>query len=342
MTKMTDKHTKAQILEAYYKLLENFNENASLKHDPAADVLAKKTTDTLSSAAKTVEQSVEHQITELQKTMQSVLINLSGSFADKVKEYSTVEEAIAIKKAELKEVHDIEVQAFSLAALVNTHKELADQFNVESEETRNRFNAELSEIKNEIFNAKELHKKELQEEKGRLEVERKREQEEYNYNFERTKQKNEDDLNDYLKSERKTFEEEVRQVEKEQLIRENEINEREEDISIREEKIGEFEAKIAELPLIEAKLKEDIEASIKAQYDKTAAIKENAIKKHYESDARVLQSQLDSLQAQFESERTKNSELSEKLDTAYEKIQAMAIATTNRPTVEYRTSGENK
>lgn len=338
MAKLTDKNTKTQILDAYYKLLSELEDQNAAKHDPAAEVKAKKTADTLKSAATTVGQSVEDQIAELQKSVQSVLVNLSGSFADKVKEYTTVEEAIAVKKAELKEVHDIEVQAFTLAALVNTQKELTDKHNNDFEVTQGKYNADLLEIKKQIADARETFAKELQEEKAKLNVERKREREEYEYNFNREKQKNEDELNDLLAERRKNFADQKAAEQKELDSTREELEKREEEVEAREEKIDELEAAVAALPEKESRIKAEAEASAKAQYDKMGAIKEASIKKHYESDAKVLQSQLDSANAQLDSEKATNAELAKKLDAAYEKIQTMAIATTQRPTVEYRSN----
>jgi len=342
MAKMTDKNTKTQILDAYNELLTKLNTQANAKHDPAAEVKAKKVSETLDGAAKTVSESVEDQIAALQKTMQSVLVNLSGSFADKVKEYSTVEEAIAIKKAELKEVHEIEAEAFSLAALINTKKEISEKFDVEAAEKRAALQADLEEIKSQIAEARASYQKQLVEEKTALAVERKREEEEYEYNFNRSKKQREDALNDQLAQQRKNFQDQKDAEQKElDLVRE-ELDEREEEVSAREEKMDELEAAVAELPAKEAQLKSDIEAAVKAQYSKTAAITENSIKKHYESQELVYKSKLEMLENQLKEANLKNAELAEKLDTAYGKIQDMAIATTQRPVVEYRSQSESK
>lgn len=342
MSKMTDKNTKAQILDAYNQLLTQIKTQNSAIHDPAAEVKAKKTNETLASAATTVGQSVEDQIAELQKSMQSVLVNLSGSFADKVTEYKTVEEAIAIKKAELKEIHEIEAEAFSLAALINTKKELSDKFDAEAAEKRAAYVADLEAIRAEINESRANFQKEIAEEKAKLEKERKREKEEYEYSFNRDKQHKVDALNDQLSSARKKFEEEKAAEQKELDLTREELDEKEAEISIREEKLDELEAAVAALPAKEAQLKEEIEATIKAQYAKTEAIKENSIKSRFEVEKKVYENKIEMLEAQFKAEQQKSAELAVKLDAAYDKIQSMAIATTNRPVVEYRSQSENK
>lgn len=343
MTKLTDKNTKAQILDGYNKLLAQLTEQANTKHDPAAEVKAKKTADTLSGAATTVSQSVEDQIAALQKTMQSVLINLSGSFADKVTEYQTVEEAIAIKKAELQEVHNIEVEAFSLAALVNTKKELANQFDEEAAEKRAQLQADLETIQTQISEARTSYQKDLQEQKEAVAKERKREEEEYEYNFNRNKKQREDNLNDQLAQQRKTFNDQKAAEQAELDAVRAELDKREEEVEVREEKMEDLEAAVAELPLKEAQLKESIEAELKSKYSKNAAIAESAIKKSFEANEKIYQNQIAMFEAKSKSDEAKITELQTKLDSAYEKIQSVALATAQRPSaVEYRPSGESK
>ncbi|AEO93527.1 gp268 [Bacillus phage G] len=342
MTKINDKMTKAQIIEKYNELSKQLENLAAGKHDPAAVLKAKQEGEVLNNAKLTVQQSVESQIAELQKSMVGILGNLSGNLAEKIQEYNNLEEAIELKKAELKEIHEIEVKAFALAALINTQTEISEKFDAEAAQKREELTEALNQLRADINEERTKFRQEIAEEKAKLELERQRDEEVYEYDFNRRKQQREDSLNDSLQAARKKHNEEL--VAKEKAINELEdaVSLREEEVSQREAKMAELEAKVAALPEKEAEIRKEAEAAAKSHYDKVFGIKESALKKEYESKETVYESKIQMLQDQLTSEQAKTAELSEKLDKAYGKIQDVAIATANRPSVEYRSSGDNK
>lgn len=319
-------NTKQEIFDAYNTLLGQIKEQNSAKVDPVAEVAAKRTGETLTKAEKTVSLSVEEQIASLQKNVAGALANLSTSFAAEITAFQNVQEAIKLKQAELKELFDIEAEAFTLAALVNTNQVVKDEFEAEMAEKREEAKNQLAEIQKSISEARANFEAELKAEKASIAQERAREKEVYEYEFKRTKQKNLDQLRDELAAERKEFEAELEETNAELAAREKVVSEKEAAIEIREEKMEDLEAKVAAFPEREATIREEATKEGRAAEAKTAAIKESYLKKEYEGQRAIFENKIEMLEAALKAEQAKNATIADKLDEAYEKIQAMALA----------------
>ena len=333
-------NTKKEILSMYDELLEQLNNQQAGVHDPKAEVKAKNDSNVLSKAQQLSNQDITEQIAHLQKNMANVFNSLSSDFAEEMNKYNSVKEAISLKQAELKELFDIEKEAMTLTALVNSNKAFQEKYEKEMEDKKEQYRLELNNIQNQIKEEREKFNLAVKEEKQKIELEKERLQEEFEYNFERSKQKRFDDLNDELQAQKREFENATNLKEKELEEKEKELLQRENVVNVKEEKIESLEEQVAALPLKEAEMKKELEESIKAQYAKTEAIKENSIKKHFESEKNVFENKIAMLQESLDRKNDENDKLSNKLDEAYNKIQQVAIATANKPT-EYRSNNQD-
>lgn len=318
--------TKQQLFDAYNEVLAQLKAAKAAKHDPAAEVKAKRQAETVTTAEKIVNLSIEEQVASLQKNVVSILGNLQNSFAEEIKSFNTLQEAIDLKKAELKEVHEIEAEAFTLAALLNSHQEIQAKFDAEQAEKKAAAQAQLSEIQAQIVEARQNFETQMRAEREKIAQDRKRDLEEYVYEFNRRKQREKDALADELAAERKEFDEELETLRDELRQDQAAVDAREELVSKREEKMEDLEATVAAFPVKEAQIRAEVAEQVKKDEARTAAIKDSYAKKEAEHQRQLFESKIDLLEDNLSSEKAKVAELQSKLDEAYSKIQAMALA----------------
>lgn len=326
MTQVTKNSTKDQIYAALQDTIKQLQAAQANKVDPAGEVAAKKTAQTLEKASTTVDGSVADKIAALQKNIVTVLGGLSGQLTEEIDTFNNLQEAIKLKEAELKEVFGIETEAFALAALINTQNEQREKFAVEMDEKRAVLRADLDELNKAIQQKRIDIQNETAELKAAAQKERQRDKEQYDYDFNRDKTIAKNALADELAAERKAFDEQIEAERKRLQEEKEELVEREEEVAAREEKIDELEAKVAAIPEREAKIREEVEAQTRKDEQRVAAIKDSYAKKDAENAKAILDNKVEMLEKALVAEQLKNAELSTKLDTAYEKIQNMALA----------------
>lgn len=324
--KMNESHTKKQILDAYAEVVAQLKASESSKLDPQKEVARKEATETLSKAAETVSVSVEDQIANLQKNFSGVLINLSNSFSEEINKFNNLKDAISLKEAELQELFGIEKEAYSLAALVNAHQELSTKLDVELAERKANAEAKIVELQKQAEEIRVNLQKEIADMKANRDLDRKRDKEEYEYNFAREKQIAKNALNDELAAQRKSFDANLEVLRDELTKDEAAVSTREAMVSEREAKMTDLEAAVAAFPAKEAQIRAEVAEQVKKDEARTAAIKDSYAKREAENQKTIYENKIELLEATLKSEQVKGAELAAKLDAAYEKIQAMALA----------------
>lgn len=198
-------------------------------------------------------EAVIDQIGDLQISLQATLAGLGAAVTSRVEQMKNVEEAIAIKESELKEVYEIEKEAMDIEEM----KALKEK---ESNEWEKEKSSRLEEWEDE---AEEREKRWL------------REEEEHAYNV---KQKI-----FYAEQEHSSLVEGNRRKE---LIRQEELvrkwNEREAEISSKEGEFEEMKAKVA-----------GFDEELKSEVKKAESIVENRLKKQYDHETQLLQKDIE-------------------------------------------------
>lgn len=307
MSEVTMKSTKQQIFDAYQEALKKSQEMDALKESPADKVEKARKEAVVANADKAVDSNIFNE--------------------EITKQYEDLKEAIAMKKAELKDLYDIEAQAASLAAIINASKEKKYQLDEEykdikafQEEERKKAVEEkvqeLEELQASIETVKEQIQAVRREEISKVNKERKREEEEYAYNLKRERKKEND-----------AWEDEKAAREKEIAIKEANA----------EAMLAEAESKVEELQTLKAKV-DQIPTLIAEAETRGQEAGEKAAGKEYgyqkamyekEKDYEIskLQDQVDRLKEAKEDAETKAWQLQEKLDEAYAKMNALASDT---------------
>jgi DNA repair exonuclease SbcCD ATPase subunit len=317
--------TKSEIYQAYQGLLAQLKDAQSQKLDPQAEIAAKKSAEVLTKAEATVATSVEEQIATLQKSFAGILSGLQTQFAEETAKFKNIQDAIDLKQAELEELVGIEKEAFTLAALVNTRKELSAKYDADAAERQATAQARLDEINQQMQQLRADTMAEIQNLKAQAKQERDREAEQYNYDFNRKKQLAQDALNDDLAATRKGFNEVIEAERAEIKADKVALDVRSDAISKREQKMDELEATVAAFPAKEAQIRAEVTEQVKKDEARTAAIKDSYAKREAENQKAIYENKIQLLESSNESKDKQIAELAAKLDEAYGKIQQMAL-----------------
>lgn len=305
MSKVTEKNTKAQILDAYEEAMRTIAELKAGKTTTAEVVKAKE----IKAVKESAKQIVEMNILD----------------AGIVAKYNNLLETIKMLEAEIEELYGIKKEADTLEALINAYKDDERKFKIAKEERLAKANEEyeekvaannkkVSELKDDYAKLLSDLKAKYQEEKVALEKERAREKEEYTYNLNRERTIENDKWAD------------------EKAQREAALKAKEDAVAERESKVEELEQKIKDLEsskcFLETKIEEvkissfeEGKAKAKKEADTSKVFSDRAHKAELDrKDDRIA-----ALESALEEAREANKSLQSKLDESYARIQSMAI-----------------
>jgi hypothetical protein len=200
---------------------------------------------------------VVSEVNNLQVTLQSTLADVSASITSKIQQISTIDEAIALKNARLKELFGIEAEAVLLDDLKAQREQEKLDAAKESDERR------LS----------------LQEEEAAYAKRRQREEEEWKYAFALRKQRAEEQL-------KAEIDDNIRNEKARQLVLDKEWGEREKALAAKEAEFAELKKQV-----------EGFDARLKTELSKAEAILTNALKRQHEHEKALLQKDAESAKA---------------------------------------------
>lgn len=295
---VTMKNTKQELFDAYQEALKKVEEVKALKETPADIAETQRKVVVEENAGKAVESKI---------------------FSEEItQQYKDLQESLADKKAELKELYEIEANASTLAAIINAAKEKEYQLNVEYKEkkaameadhraTIDKMQSELEELNDSKDSARDEVRAARADEIAKVKLERSREEEEYAYNLKRQR-----------KIENDKWEDEKAEREKALIVREEAAKEMFAEAEAKLDELEELREKVAEIPTLIEKAEE---AAKEYGYKKNLYEKE----KGYEIDK--LEDKVSMLEEKLALEERKTVALQEKLDEAYTKMNTLASET---------------
>lgn len=307
MENVTMKSTKQQIYDAYQEALKQIKAKASLTEDLKQDQKNAEKAERIAAAEQLIDSGI----------LNDTLVQQYQSFEDRLQELKT----------EAEETYGVIVEAESLAAMVNAHAtkkyELEQEFAAKKANLEAEYAERAADLKQQITDTKllyaDIQKKleaEQQEKREKLAVERQREEEEYAYNLKRQRQKEQDAWED----------QKAKQL-AELADREDVVAGREHAIEAQEDYITDMETKISVFPkeleaaAEEAATKKEKELNKKFSYEKMLYEREK------ENEIEKLSSELALVKDALAAAQTKNAELQDKLDDAYDRMNKLAADT---------------
>lgn len=305
--KITDKSTKAQIMEAYRQAKEELDKLKEMKDLPVEKAKA----EALEASLKNAEVAASNKI-----------------FSDEiVKQYTDLKAAIEEYSKELQDLYGIRSEADSLAVMINAHKakvaemeadyerkkaDLSSGLETFKEETKEK----IAELSKSVVKAKKEADEEISEYNASLAKQRQREIDEYEYDLKIAHKKDADNW----KSEKACREMELQK-------KADEIKEREDALSAKEAEIAEMREKIANFPEELNTAKEEAAKDAKAKAEKSFAFERRALETEKKHISELTEAELENVKAQVEKLTKEKNDLTDKLDAAYRQMKDMATAT---------------
>ena len=318
--KLTDKNTKQEMLEAYQMLAKQFDEKRQAELNPERRLEDKKAEQAIKVAATVAAEGIDREIGGLKSEIGKMLADISERLAAEAGRFRSLQKAVEVKEAELKELYGIEKSAAALAALIEAQNQKRRDFEAETTQQREELKRELDETRLAWQKERQTHEAELREREASEKKARDREKEQFDYAFKREQQSLRDKLND----EKTTLEKELR-LKKETV--EKDLAERERVLVEKETELNTLRARAAAFP-------KELDAAVdKAVKDATDRLKleaknrEDLFKKESEGERNVLTTRIESLEKLAKDLADQNGRLSKQLEAAYQKVQEIAEKT---------------
>lgn len=313
---ISEKSKKNEILAAYQDLLCRIEETKQESHQEEKKKQRQQEV-VANASAMTADCIVKH-IADVKVCINQALDSIEQRLADEYHQLSDLQAAIKFETSELEELHEIKINADSLAALLLAQKEYKVRFEDEITQGRTAFESEMAEARLAWEKEKEgvlLEQKELKEsvKKARL-----RDQEEYEYavRLERKKDSDAYEIN------KQALEKDLvmQKTEQEKLFadRENELKLREDEIKQMRIRIEQFPPELEKAILNTEKVtKENLERTYKYQMD--------LFKAEIDGERKLTQQMITSLQAKIKEQELFIKQLTQKTDEASNQVQSIAI-----------------
>ena len=316
MENVTEKNTKAEILKAYDALLKNVQQE---KADvPKQFQEEKQRKEKQEQVADLTNDGIVGTISELRKSLNSSFEELQQKLLDEFKKLEDIRSVIAIEKQSLEDIYSLNVTTDSLAAMLLVHKEKKDNFEKEMAETTSRREQEMAETKSRWEQEKAKQINEEKEYIDELTKRRKREEEEYQYTLKITRQKE----NDQYEATKDALEKALTTKKKEF---EQSVANREEALKKAEDELAELRKNNSEFPARLEKAVTDKEDEITKTLNSQHAFEIKFLKQQNESEIRLKDQTIVSLQEKIKELQAQVKEYGEKANRAEEGVKDIAV-----------------
>ena len=270
-------------------------------------------------------EGVAQGINDLRIEINKMLAQIAERLEEQTNKYQKTQDAIVIKNKDLLEIYEIEKSAFTLAALLETHKHKERELTTELENRKRSLEEEIKAIRQDWEKERKEHTDAIKERDTQEQKIREREKEEYLYTFQREQQLAENKFKDDLKKLENEIAVKKEAADKAFSEREKFFKEREAVIQDKEQQFLRLQQEVEVFPkrLDEAVAK--AVADTKTRLEAEAKKNETLLRKEYEGERNVLTTKIDSLQSVVADQVKQIAGLSEKLERAYGKVQDIAV-----------------
>jgi chromosome segregation ATPase len=288
------------------------------------------TSQTVQAADAIAAEPIIKRLSDLKTAVGKELSDVSAKLEEETSRYNQMKSAIELKERELKEIFEIERNAYSLAALMEAQKQRKEEFEAEMEERQDLLETDIQQTRQQWQKEKQQYLEDLKEQKKEDEKLRKREKEEYEYNFKREQELAKAKLADEIAALEKELQKKKADFELTVTTKETALQKRESEVAEREKDIDDLQAKVASFPQeLEDRINRAVADAVNSV--KQAAQKnEELLKKGYEGEQNVLQTRIEGLEKTVASQKQQLEGLTRQLEKAYEKVQDIAVKAVSR------------
>lgn len=317
MKKFTNRNTKAEILSAYNALVKDYKALKSQKSAPAKAAPRAAAPASADDGEMTIASIIE-KLSSLTVSIGESASALQGDLTGEATQLQNMRQEAETLTARLETIHNIEVHEDTLDELVQKYQETAEATEQELDEKSKSFKDEISEKRSSWKKEQEEHNQTIKERNAALKKARQREVQEYKYDQDQTKKHEQDESGQMQKA----FDRELANLRE---VKEAEWTEREKALVAREKEARELEEKAAAFPKeLEDKVKRAEQEGANIARRDTRSTSELQ-KKDHESERRVLDLKVQSLEQTLAKHEQLIEALSAQLDNARQQTTELAV-----------------
>ncbi|KAF0134820.1 MAG: hypothetical protein FD145_388 [Candidatus Saganbacteria bacterium] len=215
---LSGRSAKGEIFKAYKELLDIIKEQKY--KSPQEEKKENEKKEIIKTVAQISQEKIVNNISSLKLELSRSLDTLGENLSLEYEKLSEFQQAIEIEKNNLNNIHQIEVEAESLSALLQAQSEKKAAFEADIQENKLKFEEEMDQLKKQWEKDQEEYEL-LQKEKDiQSKKDRKREEDEYNYNLQLQRKKEKDNYEEA----KEALEKELQEKEKAFAAKEEEYN----------------------------------------------------------------------------------------------------------------------
>lgn len=324
---ISNRNTKAEILEAYEEALTKLKEKQ--KENPKIQQVRQEEEIVSEKAFSENQEAIVRKIAELRLSLSSSLDKLSDELVNEYSHLQNIRKATGIEQKKLEDTYQLSTQIDSLAAVVMAQKEKEESFEQEMKNKKEEFEQDLktqkdnfNEEMNQMRTAWDKEKADMEEtlteEKQKTEKARKREEEEYTYQVKQKRQK-EQDIYETKKAQQE------RELSDHKAAFEAEIAEREKTINAKEAEYLELKSKAENFP---KQLDEAVNQAVRAATEKLKLeykYEKDLMAKDTDREIKLRDLQIDSLQQKIRELEQSLKQIAQKSDSSEKTVKEIAI-----------------
>jgi hypothetical protein len=329
--KITERNTKAEILEGYTQLQEEKKalesqvkqlqkESKDKPSVPSKQTLQPHTTEM--NAPQTVQDKMKFTIDSLEKLQWgfgSAVSELSEKLTSESAKLQELQHKVAEEMQQLKELHNLdEIEENTLDTLIQTYETNSKTFAEEIGQRREAVEQEIQELKKAWEQEQEEHKRTTTEHHEQQRKTRQRDIEEYEYDL--ALRRNLD--NDAYQQNQKHL---YKELEENKQAQEKQWDEREKAIAERENKFEELKTKVEAFEKEKEAAIKKAKAEGEAIAKKQVASQEDLQSKDLEGQKRNYELRIQSLEQTIQNQEARLHNLSKQLDAALKQVQDLAV-----------------
>ena len=313
---ISEKSKKNEILAAYQELLEQIGQNKQESHQE--EKKKQQEQEIVSVASSMTPDRIVKNIADVKVSIGQALDTLEQRLTDECRSLSELQAAIKTETARLKELHEITINADSLAALLLAQKEYKVRFEQEMMQRKVQFEDQMTESKVAWDKEQERMQLEQKELKESIKKARVREEEEYSYAVQLERKKDQDAY------EAKKFALEKELIEEKEAFY-KECTEREAALKSQEEELKQMRSRVEQFPHELEKAVHDTEKTTREQLERTYKYQIDLSAKEIDGERKLTQQMISSLQAKIKEQELFIKQLTQKTDEASNQVQTIAL-----------------
>ncbi|MBI4972447.1 MAG: hypothetical protein HZC16_01360 [Candidatus Omnitrophica bacterium] len=316
---LSTKQTKTEMIKAYNELLKRLEEKAEASlPEKKVEQQKKIEKEVVAKASTYTVESIVRNLADLHLGVGKAFSELSEQLVGEANKLKEIQQAIAVQRVSLEELHDIHLAADTLSALVREYEERRQTFEAEMKELEENFHTEMERKKAEWKKEQEEYELNRKEKEAELKKLRQREEEEYQYNLSLQRKKEKD----AYEEEKKTL---LASLEEMRVNQEKTLGEREALIAAREKHLDELTKKVESFPAELSNAVKEAEAVAYKKADEHAKIERQLAAKDVEAERRVSELRIKILETTVKQQEEKLQRLIQELIDANEKVQNIAV-----------------